>query len=417
MHDFQYQEKDLYCEQVPLSLIAEKVGTPFYLYSHSTLSRHFTAYETAFSNIPHIIAYAVKANGNLAILKLFAEKGSGADIVSGGELHRALTSGVAPQKILFAGVGKTAEEIRLGLESDILMFNVESQQELQVINQVAGRLKRRARVALRINPDVDPKTHPYISTGLKENKFGIGIKDALKEYKIAASLPHIEVVGVHQHIGSQLTEVTPYVDALKRLINLVGELRHHQIQISYINIGGGLGITYGDEEPPNPSDLSEAIQPLLSGQSVTLIIEPGRSLVGNAGILVTRILYKKETEGKRFVILDAGMNDLIRPSLYDAYHKILPVKKQSRPPVVVDLVGPICESGDFLAKNREIEDCQPGELLAVMSAGAYGFVMASNYNARPRPAEVMVKADEYSIIRDRENYKDLHRGEHLPNFL
>ena len=417
MHDFHYQDKELYCEQVPVARMAEKVGTPFYLYSHATLLKHYRAYATAFSAIPHIIAYAVKANGNLSILKLFAGEGSGADIVSGGELHRATAAGIDPQKILFAGVGKTSEEIRDALTSNILMFNVESSQELQTINEVAGRLKRRARVALRVNPDVDPKTHPYIATGLKKHKFGMSIHDALREYKTASALKHIEIIGIHQHIGSQLTEVSPYVDAMNRLLGLMDKLKHLDISISYINIGGGLGITYDDEKPPQPEHLAKAIQPLIKNLQCTLMLEPGRSLVGNAGILVTKVLYLKENDGRRFVIVDAGMNDLIRPSLYGAYHKIQAVLKQSRKTVVADIVGPICESGDFLAKDREVEDCRPGELLAAMSAGAYGFVMASNYNARPRPTEVMVKGDQYAVIRERETHKDLIRGEHIPNFL
>jgi diaminopimelate decarboxylase len=417
MHEFNYRDNEIYCEQVSVSQIAEQVGTPFYLYSHGTLLRHYRAYDAAFSNIPHIIAYAVKANGNLAILRLFAREGSGADIVSGGELHRTLAAGIDPQKILFAGVGKTQDEIQYALQNDILMFNVESSQELQTINQIAGQLKRRARVALRVNPDVDPKTHPYISTGLKKHKFGISIQQALEEYKTASTLRHIDVIGIHQHIGSQLTEVSPYVDALGRLLDLVKELRRHEIQISYLNIGGGLGITYADEEPPQPEDLAKAVQPLIKDVPCTLMMEPGRSLVGNAGILVTKVLYLKESEGKRFVIVDAGMNDLIRPSLYGAFHKIQPVIKQSRKTVVADVVGPICETGDFLAKDREIEDCRPGELMAVMSAGAYGFAMASNYNARPRPPEVMVKGDEYFVTRKREEYQDMLEGEQFPDFL
>jgi diaminopimelate decarboxylase len=417
MHDFQYRQDALYCEGVPVSAIAEKVGTPFYLYSHGTLLRHFRAYDAAFESIPHLIAYAVKANGNLAVLRLFAREGCGADIVSGGELHRALAAGIDPQKILFAGVGKTAEEIRYALESDILMFNVESSQELRAINDVAGGLKRRARVALRVNPDVDPKTHPYISTGMKEHKFGINIEKALAEYRTAAGLEHIEVIGVHQHIGSQLTQVSPYVDALGRLLSLVGELRDNGIPIAYLNIGGGLGITYDDESPPQPKDLAKAIRPLIGDLPYTLVMEPGRSLVGNAGILVTKVLYVKESEGKRFVIVDAGMNDLIRPSLYDAYHQIQPVARKSGGTFTADVVGPICESGDFLAKDREIAQCGPGDLLAVMSAGAYGFAMASNYNARPRPPEVLVRGDQFTTVREREEYKNLLAGERLPDYL
>jgi diaminopimelate decarboxylase len=417
MHGFGYRSHELHCENVPVPAVAAEIGTPFFLYSHTTLLNHYRAYDSAFASIPHIIAYAMKANGNLAILRLFAKEGGGADIVSGGELHRALAAGVDPGKIVFAGVGKTPEEIKDALENDILMFNVESSQEIRTIDRVAGDVGRRARVALRVNPDVDPKTHPYISTGMKEHKFGIHIEQALGEYKSAASLPNIEIAGIHQHIGSQLTEVSPYVDALGRLLNLVRELRSQEIPISYLNIGGGLGITYEDEEPPEPKDLAKAIQPLIKDTPCTLIMEPGRSLVGNAGILVTKVLYVKESGGKRFVIVDAGMNDLIRPSLYGAYHEIRPVRQASRGTTVVDVVGPICESGDFLAKERELPACEPGDLLAVMSAGAYGFAMASNYNARPRPPEVLVREDRYDLIRERENYEDLVRGERYPDYL
>ena len=417
MHEFRYLDKELYCERVPVASLAEKVGTPFFAYSHSTLLNHYRAYDNAFASSPHIVAYAMKANGNIAILRLFGKEGGGVDIVSGGELHRALAAGIDPKKILFAGVGKTEDEIRGALEKDILMFNVESSQELQAIQNVAEKLNLRARVALRVNPDVDAKTHPYISTGLKHNKFGINIDHALQEYKTASTLKHIEIIGIHQHIGSQLTEVAPYVDALKRLLNLVQELRNHGIPLTYLNIGGGLGITYENEVPPEPKDLAAAIQPLLKNVPCTLIIEPGRSLVGNAGILVTKVLYLKESEGKRFVIVDAGMNDLIRPSLYNAYHLIQPVTQGSRKKAVVDIVGPICESGDFFAKDREMEICQPGELLAVMSAGAYAFAMASNYNARPRPPEVLIRDDQFTVIREREEYKDLLRGEHIPEYL
>lgn len=417
MHEFQYRNKELHCEQVPVSAVADAVGTPFYLYSHRTLLNHYRAYDTAFSFIPHIIAYAVKANANLSILKLFAREGSGADIVSAGELYKTLKAGVLPERIVFAGVGKSPQEIEYALNSDILMFNVESEQELKRVNEVAGKIHRKARIALRVNPDVDPKTHPYISTGLKKSKFGIWIGRALDHYKLASRLKNIEVTGLHMHIGSQLTDVSPYVAALQRLIPLVEQLKSHGIGIRYLNIGGGLGITYVDETPPHPVDLAQAVAPLIKELGVTLILEPGRALVGNAGILVTKVLYLKESEGKRFVIVDAGMNDLIRPSLYNAYHQIQPVIRRSRKTVVADVVGPICESADFLAKDRKMEDCSSDELLAVMSAGAYGFAMSSNYNARPRVPEVMVKGNQYAVIREREDYKDLLKGEHLPGFL
>jgi diaminopimelate decarboxylase len=417
MHEFQYRQNELFCEDVPVRTLAQEIGTPFYLYSAKTLQNHYRAYDSAFASIPHLITFAMKANSNLAILRLFANEGGGADIVSAGELYRALSAGVEPRKINFAGVGKTAEEIRYALESDILMFNVESSQELRKIDEVAGRIGRKARVALRVNPNVDPKTHPYISTGMKKHKFGIGIDKALEEYKLASSLKHIEIVGIHKHIGSQLTETAPYVDALKRLLGLVEELKRIGIEVQYVNIGGGLGITYENEHPPQPKDLAGAIGPLVKDLKCVLIMEPGRALVGNAGILVTKVLYTKEGDSKKFVIVDAAMNDLIRPSLYGAYHLIQPVVRRGRKPIKADVVGPICESSDFLAKDREMEECLPGEYLAVMSAGAYGFVMASNYNARPRTPEILVKGDRHYIVRERETYADLVRGEHIPDFL
>jgi diaminopimelate decarboxylase len=418
MHSFRYVDNELFCENLAVRTVAEKVGTPFYLYSHETLVNHFRAYDSAFASIPHVIAFAMKANANLAVLRLFAKQGAGADIVSGGELYRALEAGVNPRKIVFAGVGKTAPEIRYALEAGILLFDVESGEELRAIDRVAGAIGKRAPVALRVNPDVDPKTHPYISTGMKQHKFGIAIERALQEYQTARTLKNIDLIGVHQHIGSQLTEVGPFVDALKRVLGLVEQLQQSGIPIRFINIGGGLGITYDAESPPQPRDLASAVAPLMKDLNCTVIMEPGRSLVGNAGILVTQVLYRKEGDGKRFVIVDAAMNDLIRPSLYGAYHHIQPVvAKPNAPTAVVDVVGPICESSDFLAKDRTLPDANPGELLAVMSAGAYGFTMASNYNARPRVAEVMVHGDQFEVVRARESYADLVRGERIPEFL
>ena len=419
MHNFEYRQGELYCEQVPVSQIAKEVGTPCYIYSHATLIRHFRVYDSAFKNIPHIVAFAMKANSNLAILRLMAKEGSGVDIVSGGELFRALKAGVSPSKIVFAGVGKHAEEIRDALKADILMFNVESSPEIHALNDVAASLGKRARVALRINPDIDPKTHPYISTGLKKSKFGIAADRAVEEFTLASSLGHIEVVGVHAHIGSQLTEVTPFVESLKKVITLVDTLKKQGINIQYLNIGGGLGITYSDEKPPLPQELADAVSPLVKNLNLTLVMEPGRVIVGNAGILVTKALYEKIGETKRFIIVDAAMNDLIRPSLYNAYHDIRPVSEVllHRPKHAVDVVGPVCESGDFLAKDRTLPEVKPGDLLAVMSAGAYGFVMASNYNSRPRVPEVLVKDGEVHVIRTRESYDDLVRGETIPTFL
>ncbi|WP_447978682.1 diaminopimelate decarboxylase [Candidatus Nitrospira bockiana] len=418
MHDFAYRDGELYCEDVPLSRVAKEVGTPCYVYSHHTLIQHFRAFDGAFQDVPHIVAFAMKANSNLAILRLMAKEGSGADIVSGGELYRALRAGMAPAKIVFAGVGKSREEIRQALDADILMFNVESSAELQAINDVAAEAKKRARVALRINPDIDPKTHPYISTGLKKSKFGISAERALDEFKLAAALGHIDVVGVHAHIGSQLTDVTPFVDSLKKVLALVETLKAHGANIRYLNIGGGLGITYSDETPPPPKELAKAVSPLLRDLKCVLIMEPGRVIVGNAGILVTRVLYTKAGEAKDFVIVDAAMNDLIRPSLYGAYHEIKPVRQAPTAAIqTVDVVGPVCESGDFLAKDRAMSEARPGDLLAVMSAGAYGFVMSSNYNSRPRIPEVLVRESEVHVIRAREDYADLVRGERIPDFL
>ena len=419
MHNFEYRQGELYCEQVPISRIAKEVGTPCYIYSHATLIRHFRAYDSAFKDIPHIVAFAMKANSNLAILRLMAKEGSGVDIVSGGELFRALKAGVSPSKIVFAGVGKNADEIRDALKADILMFNVESSAEIRALNDVAASVGKKARIALRINPDVDPKTHPYISTGMKKSKFGIAADRALEEYQMASSLGHIDVVGVHAHIGSQLTDVTPFVDSLKKVVGLIDTLKGHGINIRYLNIGGGLGITYSEEKPPLPHDLARAISPLVKDLGLTLVMEPGRVIVGNAGILVTKALYEKIGETKRFVIVDAAMNDLIRPSLYSAYHEIRPVSEASlqRPKHDVDVVGPVCESGDFLAKDRSLHEVKSGDLLAVMSAGAYGFVMSSNYNSRPRVPEVLVKDGEIHVIRTRETLDDLIKGETIPGFL
>ena len=418
MHDFHYKGDELFCEEVSIQRIVEQVGTPCYIYSHQAIHRQFHDFDDAFKDIPHIVAYAMKANSNIAILKLLAKEGSGADIVSGGELFRTLKAGVPSNKIVFAGVGKSPEEIRYALESDILMFNVESSAEVQQINEVAKTMGGRARVALRINPDIDPQTHPYISTGLKKSKFGIAADHALKEFELASQLSHIEVVGVHCHIGSQLTQVTPFVDAIKKILSLIKTLQSQNVKIRYMNIGGGLGITYSDETPPHPKELAAAITPLLQTASCEIIMEPGRSIVGNAGILVTKVLYNKEGANKQFVIVDAAMNDLLRPSLYEAHHDIQPVLKNESTPVhTVDVVGPICESGDFLAKDRKMPQPQSGDLLAVMSAGAYGFTMASNYNSRPKTPEVLVKDKQIMVIRERESYEDLIRGESIPEIF
>jgi len=418
MHDFLYKNSELHAEDVPIREIAEKIGTPLYIYSHKTLLRHFNAFKDAFDGYPHIICFALKANSNTALLRLLAKKGCGADIVSGGELFIALKAGIPAKKIVYAGVGKTEEEIIYALKSRILMFNVESSDELIVIDKIAGKLRVKAPIALRVNPNINTSTHPYISTGLKKHKFGIPIKKALEHYKLASTLPNIRILGIHKHIGSQITKVSPFVDALKKVLSLAQDLKLQGINIKYLDIGGGLGISYDDDEvSPYPHDLAKAIIPLLKTYNFTLIIEPGRSIAGNAGILVTKVLYLKKHHKKEFVIVDAGMNDLIRPSLYEAYHRILPAIKNKRPRITTDVVGPICESGDFLARERKINRPVHGDLLAVMTAGAYGFSMSSNYNSRPKTAEVLVKGKNFYIIREREIYKDLIDGIKIPGFL
>lgn len=415
MHHFQYKGNELYCEGLAVESIAKEVGTPFYLYSNATLEHHFKVFNEVFSDIPHITCYAVKANSNIAILDIFGRLGGGADIVSGGELFRALRAGMSPDKIVYSGVGKKIDEIDFALKSDILMFNVESSQELRVINDRAGALGKKARIAIRVNPDVDPKTHPYISTGLKKSKFGIDIKRALDEYRNARELKNIEIAGVDCHIGSQITQIDPFRDAIRKIKELVLTMKSEGFEIKYLDLGGGLGIPYNAEEPPHPFDYGKTLIEEVRDLGCTLILEPGRVIVGNAGILVTKVLYTKEGEEKSFVIVDAGMNDLIRPSIYGSFHFIQPVIKEERKDVMVDVVGPICESGDFLAKERQMPDARPGELLAVMSAGAYGFAMASNYNSRPRVAEVLVQGDQYHVIRKREGYEDLIRMEKIPD--
>ena len=423
MHHFEMRRGEMHCEGVPLRRIADSVGTPVYVYSHATLSHHFGVFDGAFSAIPHVICYSVKANPNGSVIRTFTNLGSGADIVSGGELLRALSAGAPPEKIVYSGVGKQAWEIEEALKRGILMFNVESREELETIDAIAGRLRRKAPIAIRVNPDVDPKTHPYISTGLRKNKFGIHVEQAVKDYEWAARRRHIEVVGVDCHIGSQLTDVSPFVDAAARVRALVDRLLRKGMPIRYVDVGGGLGITYSDELPPRPRQYADAIISAFSGLDVTLVLEPGRVLVGNAGVLLARVLYTKASPGpagtgkKTFVIVDAAMNDLARPSLYGSYHAVAPAVKKARRKVVADIVGPICESGDFLAKDREIPALVSGDLIAVMSAGAYGFSMASTYNSRPRAAEVMVSGSRFELVRERETLRDLTRGERTASFL
>lgn len=418
MNDFHYVDGELCCEDVSVASIAAAVGTPVYVYSHATLKSHFRVFDAAFSGIPHLICFSVKSNSNIAILRLFGREGGGVDIVSGGELYRALQAGIDPAKVVYSGVGKRIDEIEYALTTGILMFNVESSQELMAINDCAVRMGTKAGIALRVNPDVDPETHPHISTGLKENKFGIDIERSLEEYRRAKDLPGLDIKGVSCHIGSQVTKVSPFLDALGRLKMLLGRLRDEGIAVRYLDLGGGLGITYNAEEPPHPSQYARAIIDAAVGlEDCTFIFEPGRVIVGNAGILVTRVLYTKQNDGKHFIVVDAGMNDLIRPSLYDSYHHLCPVVERQGQEITADVVGPICESGDYLAKGRRIGRPARGELMAVMSAGAYGFVMSSNYNSRPRVAEVLVAGSDFHVIRKREMYADLVRGEEIPEIL
>jgi len=413
MDFFNYQQHRLFAEDVAVDEIAAKFGTPCYVYSRATLERHWRAFDDAFNGYPHLICYAVKANSNLAILNLLARLGSGFDIVSVGELQRVLKAGGSPDKIVFSGVGKREDEIRTALAVGIRCFNVEVSGELDRINHLAQELGVIAPVSFRVNPDVDAKTHPYISTGLKENKFGIDIRQAIHEYRRAGTMPNIKVVGVDCHIGSQLTETAPFLDALDRVLALVDQLQADGIQLKHLDLGGGLGIRYRDEMPPLPSDYVSAILQRLGDRNFEIMLEPGRAIVGNAGILLTKVEYLKPTEGKNFAIVDAAMNDLVRPSLYSAWQNIIPVDTNSSAEALSwDIVGPVCETGDFLGKDREL-NIMPGDLLAVRSAGAYGFTMSSNYNSRPRPAEVMVEGDKLHLIRARESLDALWSGEQL----
>ena len=412
MNYFIRKKGKLYVEDIPVTDIAREHGTPLYIYSARTLRHHYQVFKDALGDMKHLICFAMKANSNLSVLKLFFDLGAGADIVSGGEMFRALRAGADPQKVVYSGVGKTEEEITAALEADIMMFNVESFQELTVIDDIAGRMGKTARISVRVNPDVDPKTHPKISTGLKANKFGIDITGVIDDYERARERKNIEVVGVDCHIGSQLTEIGPFQDALKRLVELIEKLRERDFEIQFLDFGGGLGITYESEEPPDPTEYAQSIREIAGDLGVTFILEPGRVLVGNAAVMVTRVLYTKEAE-KHFIIVDAGMNDLARPAIYDSYHRIVPVVEKNGDLITADVVGPICESSDYLAKGREIARVARDDLLAVESAGAYAFSMASNYNSRPRCAEVMVDGGDVRVVRKRETYEDLVRGEEL----
>ena len=413
MDYFEYHNGELQCEQVALNSLAEQYGTPLYVYSRATLEKHWHAFDQALASRPHLVCYAVKANSNLAVLNVLARLGSGFDIVSSGELLRVLAAGGDPSRVVFSGVGKQPQEMQLALEKGIRCFNVESEQELETLNSVAASLHTKAPISFRVNPDVDAKTHPYISTGLKENKFGIRIDDAERLYQKASQLEHIEIKGVDCHIGSQLTNLAPFVDALDRVLALVERLATLGIKLQHMDLGGGLGVRYKQENPPSPADWASALDERLNLYPGEIIIEPGRAIAANAGVLLTRVNVEKKTPDKNFAIVDAAMNDLMRPALYSAWQNIIPLKQTATLETsVYDVVGPICETGDFLGKDRELA-IQPGDLLAIRTSGAYGFSMSSNYNSRPRAAEVMVDGAQHYLVRARETFDDLIRGESL----
>ncbi len=413
MDHFNYRDGHLQAEGVDVAEIAAQLGTPCYVYSRATLERHWRVFDDALGTHPHLICYAVKANSSLAVLQVLARMGSGFDIVSEGELARVLRAGGDPSRIVFSGVGKRASEMRAALQAGIRCFNVESEPELQRLNEVAGESGDVAPVSLRVNPDVDAGTHPYISTGLRDNKFGIDVDIALDTFQRATDLPNLEVTGIDCHIGSQLTDITPFVDALERVLLLVDRLEENGITLQHIDLGGGLGIQYEQQDsPPLPDAYALELLAHLNGRPQQLLLEPGRAIAGNAGILLTRVEYLKHTQHKNFAIVDAAMNDLQRPALYNAWHEIVPVQPREGDTTSYDIVGPVCETGDFLGKQRELVLAE-GDLLAVRSAGAYGFTMSSNYNSRPRAAEVMVDGDQLHVIRERESIDDLYRGEQL----
>lgn len=420
MEAFRYQENELYCEDIALTELSEEFGTPLYVYSKGQIVRNFREIEEPLKEVDHVVCYALKANGNPSILKILAQEGAGADVVSGGELYLALKAGFAPSKITFAGVGKREDEIEYALKNDIFTINAESSQELQLISLVALRLGAKARVTLRINPDIDAQSHPYITTGLKQNKFGIPAEEAEGVFKYASTLPNLEAVGVHVHIGSQITKVEPFVEAANFLVRFVKSLRDGGMAINHIDFGGGFGVQYLNALPheglplepdngnvPSPTQYMEALVPVLREAGCSVWFEPGRAIVANAGVLLTKVLYTKENGAKKFVIADAGMNDLIRPSLYGAYHQIVPLRLQTYEQERVDVVGPICETGDFFARDRMMTKSRQNDYLAVMTTGAYGFSITSNYNARPRPAEILVNGDRVRVIRERQTIDQL----------
>jgi len=413
MDYFNYNNGELFAESASVTKIIKQYGSPCYIYSRATIERHWQAFDQAFGQRPHLVCYAVKANSNIAVLNVMARLGSGFDIVSRGELERVLRAGGSASKIVFSGVGKSQSELVFAIKAGIRCFNVESIAELERLNQLASELNTSVPVSIRVNPNVDAKTHPYISTGLKENKFGIDITEAISIYQQAAKMSHIDIQGVDCHIGSQLTDSAPFIDALARVLDLIDQLANLNIDIKHLDIGGGLGICYQNENPPKPADYAKAILEHLGNRDIEILIEPGRAIVGNAGILVTTVEYLKHTEHKNFAIVDAAMNDLLRPALYSAWQAIVPIKQKNDAKLqTYDVVGPICETGDFLGKDREL-NLRQGDLLAVRSSGAYGFGMSSNYNSRPRVAEIMVDGDKIHLIRQRETIDDLMAGEQL----
>lgn len=417
MHDFKFKNGELYCEDVKVGAVAQEVGTPFYLYSHHTLVDHFVKIQTAFREVTPLVCFAMKSNDNMAVIKTLMDQGAGFDVVSVGELRKALKVGADPQKIVFASVGKTEEEIAEAIQAGILLFNVESRPELEEIDRIAGSLNKKPKVALRINPDVAALTHAKITTGTLKNKFGIDLATARKILKERHKYAHVQFSGLHIHIGSQITTKAPFIKAIAKVVAFVESLKRDGVFLEYLDIGGGMGIIYRDETPQTADYFARAVVPYLKKAGLKIIMEPGRFIVGNAGILVAKVLYLKDNGFKKFLIVDAGMNDLIRPSLYDAYHEIVPVKKVKARKVKLDIVGPICESGDFFAKDRLFPVLKKNDLIAVMSAGAYGYVMASNYNVRGRGAEVIAKGNRFAVTKKRETFEDLLRGETIPEFL
>ncbi|MFH1779188.1 MAG: diaminopimelate decarboxylase [Candidatus Omnitrophota bacterium] len=418
MHEFKYRGNELYCEDVKISRIAASCGTPFYLYSYKTLIDHYRKLADAFKKLNPLICFSMKANSNLAVLGALVKAGAGLDVVSGGELYKALKVDCDPKKIVYASVGKTEGEIEAAIKAGILFFNVESLPELALIDRIAHRLGRVVDCALRANPDINPKTHKFISTGKAENKFGLDFKTVEEAFLHRGNYPNVRLRGIHIHIGSQITESEPFRRAIKKVVALIRRLEDRDVRIEWLNIGGGLGIIYKKERPQTAARFARVVMPLLKGLDVKLILEPGRFIAGNSGILVTKVTYVKRTRAKNFVVVDAAMNDLIRPSLYEAYHEVLPVAiRARRVRILADVVGPVCESSDVLARDRRLPDFEPGELLAIMGAGAYGFTMSSNYNSRPRACEVMVIKGKFYVVHERETYEDLIRGESIPRAL